>query len=96
MTVVDINNLQNGLKVVRGPNWKWRNQDLNAEYGTISIYPDTTYTKYDWVDVIWTRKDGTTSSVYSYRIGGDGHEYDLCVYDDSQFKTLDGKQRTAL
>ena len=80
-----------GMKVVANPNWEWGTQNEYSKYGILSLDAEEEYTINSWVTVRWLRHTGL-SSAYGYRIGCDGH-YDLCIYDESEFITLDGKIR---
>ena len=69
-----------GLKVVRGPDWKWSDQDggegtvgtivTYGTHGSKSIVNDTVFVQWD------------TGGHANYRVGRDG-AYDLCLYDTS-------------
>lgn len=60
-----------GLRVVRGRDWKWENQDGGAGgVGTI----DQGESNEGWIKVKWDK-----GSTYYYRIGGEG-KYDLYVH----------------
>ena len=60
-----------GMRVVRGPNWKWGDQDGNGGGTIVSNAGD------GWVTVLWDNgtKDG-------YRVGADGG-FDLGWPQDS-------------
>ena len=60
-----------GTRVVRGPDWKWANQDKQrGNLGTVVGVDDD-----GWVHVVWDHGNGAT-----YRVGQQGC-YDLSVYD---------------
>lgn len=65
-----------GLKVVRGRDWKWGDQDEGAEYGICERFED------DWLVVSWYDKNHEIISKedYSYRIGHQ-KSYDLYRYE---------------
>ena len=62
-----------GLRVVRGPDWKWSDQDKGeGNLGTVvEVRSDR------WVVVHWDH-----GSRADYRAGDEG-AYDLCVYDNA-------------
>jgi len=71
-----------GLKVVRGRDWEWGDQDKGSIYGIIQ----RDLSSRGWVVVSWFDKNGKnlTGNNYSYRIGGYGVDaYDLFYYEDN-------------
>lgn len=63
-------NCKIGLKVIRGKDWDYGDQDRDSRFGTIMEYD----TSYGWTRVKW--ESGYTDS---YRIGAYGY-YDLYFY----------------
>lgn len=72
--IVTEDNYYDGLKVARGPDWHYDDQDGDSLYGTIygEIYDN------GWVDVTW-ENGGYTNA---YRIGAEDR-YDLYFYVDA-------------
>jgi Mib_herc2. len=68
---VDNTNTKVGLEVVRGPDWKWEDQDggLGCRGIVVAVESDGT-----WTDVAWK----TSGLENSYRSGAE-NAYDLCV-----------------
>jgi hypothetical protein len=79
-----------GMKVVRGRDWKWYDQDKRSEYGIVSRHGDVN----NWINVMWYSADGKKlPGSYGYRIGDQGC-YDLYEYEEkykssTNFKTGD-------
>lgn len=78
---VTVQNVKLGMRVRRGPDWAWRNQDSDEEgqhAGTIIRYNDDMLYKEDgsevWVRVHWDRQGGGR---WTYRIGK--NEFDLII-----------------
>ena len=71
-TVVTKENCKVGLKVVRGPDWEWGDQDEGSIYGIIQKEPEILGIndhKGLWVYVSWIHKMGEVlSNNYNYRI----------------------------
>lgn len=89
--IVTKHNYKINDKVVKGRDWKWYDQDKGSDYGIIT----DTYLP-GWVVVNWVREeDGMVLERASYRVEAEGC-YDLYFYDDSMFRTLDGKLKTTL
>ena len=62
-----------GLRVVRGPDWKWSDQDKGeGNLGTVVEVRSA-----GWVEVQWDHGARAT-----YRAGAES-AYDLCVYDNA-------------
>jgi len=72
--IVTEDNYSEGLKVVRGPDWKYDNQDGGSLYGTIC---EESY-DHGWVDVTW--ENGYTNA---YRIGYEDR-HDLYFYEEQK------------
>jgi E3 ubiquitin-protein ligase HERC2 len=70
---VDQSNARDGSKVVRGPDWRWGDQDGGA--GKVGRLQGTVKSN-GWVDVKWPSGDSNT-----YRAGADG-KYDLALAVD--------------
>ncbi|CAK9301924.1 unnamed protein product [Gordionus sp. m RMFG-2023] len=68
-------NLNLGSKVVRGPDWKWQNQDGDPP-GTGTVLGPV---KNGWVNVIWD----ITGINNSYRMGAEGQRRDLKLLSSS-------------
>lgn len=77
-SVVDSMVIAPGLRVVRGRDWKWKNQDGGEGYlGTVHQLPNKGSCPDKCVTVIW---DGGSRN--TYRAGFEG-SYDLRIYDTS-------------
>lgn len=61
--IVTVNNFYYGMRVKRGPDWIWGNQDDNG-IGTIISSVTENYCGYIWIDVNWDNHRQN-----SYRIG---------------------------
>lgn len=64
-----------GLRVVRGPNWIWGDQD--GGLWSIGTILSKSCDAQGWVNVVWDKDPGV---IYGYRVGGEGRKYDLAVY----------------
>lgn len=64
-----------GLKVIRGRDWRWGNQDHGSKYG--EIYASTFS---GWARVKWYNEEGKSLDFNSYRVGAQG-SYDLYYYE---------------
>ena len=73
-----------GLRVVRGPDWKWSEQDKGE--GNLGTVVDVRSDK--WVSVQWDH-----GSRANYRAGDSG-AYDLCVYDNAPAGESKGQRLT--
>lgn len=83
MNVVTLKNACIGMRVVRGPDWKWGDQDIGSTYGLI-IKIDSS----GWATVRWfSNKDESLRSI-SYRIGSN-NEYDLKILEKPAFRVGD-------
>lgn len=94
MISVTTENFRDGMRVVRGKDWKWGNQDQTGSgngVGVIIENKSNPYIQERWVEVTW-HLDGRRESDYCYRMGAEGC-YDLYIYDEAEFLTLDGKPR---
>lgn len=70
-------NVKIGLKVKRGPDWCYENQDENSKFGTIVRQSET-----KWYVVEW--ESGYRDS---YKVGKDKEDIcDLCIYMPSVVK----------
>lgn len=65
-----------GLKVIRGRDWGWGNQDHGSKYG--EIYASTLS---GWASVKWYSEKGESLNDDSYRVGANG-SYDLYYYEE--------------
>ena len=69
-----------GMKVVRGQDWSWPDQDKNSEYGLVR----DNHGSQGWVTVDWYDKnDKRLNAGYGYRIGAEG-KYDLYEYEKNK------------
>ena len=85
MTIVTEENVYVGMKVVRGRDWQWADQDKDSAYGVITrIRSDK------WVCVNWENPNNRKYQDYIYRVGS-GLCYDLYMYESSvpKFKVGD-------
>ena len=77
MTIVTEENVYVGMKVVRGRDWQWADQDKDSPYGVITrIRSDK------WVCVNWENPNNRQHHEYIYRVGSDLC-YDLYMYESS-------------
>jgi len=76
---------QSNLKVERGPDWDWHNQDEGSVYGYL-LYE----TEPDWARVVWMNEYGDQIRSRDYRIGAEG-KYDLQFYTKVKQKNLENK-----
>ena len=69
-----------GAKVVRGPGWKWKDQDKGSVYGVIT---SEELGSLAWVSVDWIDPKGKIIASYGYRTGAVYGKpvYDLYYYD---------------
>lgn len=69
-----------GAKVVRGPDWEWKDQDKGSVYGIINSDEQSSL---NWVSVDWINPKGEVIASYGYRIGVvyGKPAYDLYYYD---------------
>eukprot|EP00041_Stephanoeca_diplocostata_P036623 m.1344514 g.1344514 ORF g.1344514 m.1344514 type:complete len:2563 (-) comp24902_c1_seq2:195-7883(-) len=74
-----------GIRVERGPDWKWGNQDGNGHPGQGTVRGAL---RTGWVDVDWDH--GTSNS---YRMGADG-KYDLTIVGDDEDDDGDSSSAT--
>lgn len=82
---VDTHSMEVGLRVVRGPDWKWGNQDDGEGHvGTVVEIgkPGSTTSPDKTVVVQWDSGSRT-----NYRVGYQG-AYDLRIYDNAAIGTL--------
>lgn len=69
-----------GLRVKRGPDWRWNEQDHGPDgpgEGVITGWSEPTNHNHLWVRVKWDN-----SSTNTYRVGNNG-KYDLSLADDN-------------
>lgn len=92
-TIVTLENVKPGDKVVRGRDWDWGDQDSGKKYGIVS---EGSHHARGWIWINWCRDDDTiTHSRNGYRVGAQ-NRYDLYFYDDLESKTLDGRPKIKL
>jgi len=75
-TIVTKDNAVKGMKVVRGRDWDYDDQDKGSVYGII------TGIHRNWASIDWIF-DGRTIAANNYRIGDEG-KFDLYVYEEEQ------------
>jgi hypothetical protein len=76
-----------GAKVVRGPDWEWKDQDKDSVYGIIN---SAEWSSLNWVSVDWITPKNKVIASYGYRIGVvyGVPAYDLYYYDQYEDETF--------
>lgn len=74
---VTINNVEIGMKVVRGKDWKWRNQDVGV--GTIIPLSDGSVYYWDGRESYWTTVKWENGTENNYRIGTESYDLKICL-----------------
>ena len=71
---VKANDFSIGMRVVRGPDWKWGDQDkYNGQPGEGLIIREVDRDK--WIKVLWDNGD----EIHSYRVGAENGKFDLAL-----------------
>ena len=78
-----------GAVVVRGPDWRWDEQDYGALYGVIN--KKSAHTEDGWVDVTWYNAGHAKTNRNSYRWE---NYQDLAYYNPDNKQVIPGKTKT--
>lgn len=89
-TIVTTANVKHGMKVVRGPAWRWNTQDEGSVFGVIVKLRRTAGIPGN-IRVVWVNEDEYATYEDSYSIPGPGADWEEATFLEYQENRLQSR-----